>query len=516
MRIKNLAVLSILFLVSSNVFAKEKTVVFFCESIESVSPKVMQKIHSSENFRFAAAVSGDSAISDNLKNLIEENKTEPVLRISQEPYIPLISSKIQVSSATFNRTEDLDSLLEEYQKKSNLLFGKPAFGILLKNAFINEDSLDIFHDNDILWTTAEMEETSYKGCFKKNKVTVFVPYKDFPKTSNEIQKWFSDKQEKIIPVILTKDHLKNSDLMLYTINFLNKSKTFGAELPAAVAEKYKEEDTNSSDTVKFKSLGDIPQDILLKLLSASNEVDENSAREDLYPTLHDELTTMYSFDIIKKILNNDIYAGRIFNISYSNIFKLSGKEVPSVEDLIKFETAGNSEKTSSGQIDICSFIRDGDSYTIYNNGIIKSFNVNKDEHNIFFSIDTDFSLSDFIDIYIDMNGIAYTGSQNMLKGIEGFFVPENCWEYAVRISPSDVKIYRFAADAVTLIKTIGNNNSSNIAIPSNILKGSVYNWSYQVVTAKNGEITDFLETEKNKTKILNTIPVQLQMFRYIQ
>ncbi|MFA7073707.1 MAG: hypothetical protein WC234_00795 [Endomicrobiaceae bacterium] len=513
MNIKSFTVISILFLFSSSVFAKEKTVVFFCESIESVSPKVMQKIHSSLNFCFAASINGESAISDNLRNLITENKTEPVLRITQEPYIPLISSKIPVSSEIFNRTEDLDNLLAEYQKKATLLFGKPADGIFLKNAFINEDSLDIFHDNDILWTTAEIEDASYKGCFKRNKVTVFVPYKDFPKTSSEIQKWFSDKQEKIIPVVLTKDHLKNSDLMLYMINFLNKSKTFGAELPVTVANEY--EENADSAAVKFKCLGNISQDIILKLLSASNEVDENSGREDLYPTLHDELTTMYSFDIIKKLLNNDIYAGRIFNISYSNIFKLSGKEVPSVENLMKVEAAENADETS-GQTDICSFIRDGDSYTIYNDGIIKSLNVNKDEHNIFFSIDTDFSLSDFIDIYIDMNGIAYTGSQNMLKGIEGFFVPENCWEYAVRISPLEVKIYRFAADTVTLIKTIGNNNSSNISVPANILKGSVYNWSYQVVTAKNGEITDFLETEKNKTKILNTVPIQLKMFKYIQ
>jgi hypothetical protein len=142
---------------------------------------------------------------------------------------------------------------------------------------------------------------------------------------------------------------------------------------------------------------------------------------------------MYSFDIITKLLNNDPYAGKIFDISFSNIFKLSGKEVPSAEELMKLEPADQ----QPGGFEICSFIRDGDKYTIHNEGIIKAFTINKDENNIFFSVDTDFSLSDFIDIYIDMNGIAYTGSQNMLKGIEGFFVPENCWEYAVRISPSE-------------------------------------------------------------------------------
>jgi len=513
MNFKTCFVLSTLFLLSSNVFAKEKAVVFFCESIESVSPKVMQKIHSSDNFRFCALITGD-AVSNNLRDLIAANKMEPVLKINQDPYIPLISSEITVSSVSFNRTEDLENILKTYKKKFSFLFEKPARGLFLKNAVINENTLNVFHKNDILWTTAESGDAEHKGVFTKNKVTVFMPYTDFPKNAGEIQKWFSDKKEKIIPVILTKEHLKNSDLMLYTINFLNKNKTFGSELPEEVSRTIEKDYTryNNGDNIKFKSFGELPQIAFLKLVSASNEVNANRARQDLYSTLHDELTTMYSFDIITKLLNNDPYAGKIFDISFSNIFKLSGKEVPSAEELMKLEPADQ----QPGGFEICSFIRDGDKYTIHNEGIIKAFTINKDENNIFFSVDTDFSLSDFIDIYIDMNGIAYTGSQNMLKGIEGFFVPENCWEYAVRISPSEIKIYRFAADTVTLIKTIGNNRSTNIVIPSNILKGSAYNWSYQVVTAKNGEITDFLEIERNKIKILNTIPMQLQMFKYVQ
>lgn len=516
MNIKKFIVLFIVLLFSSNVFAKDKSVVLFFESLEGISPKVLQKISSSDNFCFSVNINSDSLIPENIQNLIISNKIEPTLRLNSEPYFPFISSEIYVSSISFNRTSDLKNLLKTYKKTSKLLFDKRNYGIFLKGAIINEDTLKVFYQNNILWTTAELEDNLQKGIFIKNKVAIFVPYTDFPKDENQIAKWFSQKNENFIPVLLTKDYIKNDDFMLYMINFFNKSKTLETDLPITACytvakdfDKY-----NNGDDIKLKNLGNIPQDIFLKLASASNEVDNNNTfafgKSDLYPTLYDELTTMYSYNIISKILNNDLYANKLFNISYSNIFKLTGKQIPTFEELIKQESIEQIDK-----IDICSFIKDEDTYTINNEGIIKTFSFKENGNPIQFSIDTDFSQLDYVDIYIDMNGIAYTGCQNLLKGTEGFFVPENCWEYAIRVTPSNIKIYRFATDVVTLLKTL-DTNKENISIPTNILKGTPTNWSYQVVAVKDGNIIDFLETSKNKIKVLNTTPLQFQMFRYIQ
>ncbi|MDD2523907.1 MAG: hypothetical protein PHG84_01235 [Endomicrobiaceae bacterium] len=519
MNIKNFAILSIILLFSSSIFAKDKSVVLFFESLDGISPKVLQKISSSDNFCFSVNINSNSLIPENIQNLIISNKIEPTLMLNPEPYFPLISSEISISSKSFDRTSDLKNLLKTYKKTSRLAFDKKNYGLFLKDAIINEDTLKAFYKNNILWTTAELEDNLQKGIFIKNKLAIFVTYTDFPKDKNQISQWFSQKDEEFIPVLLTKDYIKNDDFMLYLITFFNKSKTLETELPLTVSYTVAKDYDRyiNGDNIKLKTLENIPQDIFIKLVNASNEVNSNDnlifGKSDLYPTLYDELTNMYSYNVISKILNNDLYANKIFDISYSNIFKLAGKEKPTFEESTKIETIEPTEQTD--MLDICSFIKDGNTYTINNNGIIKTFSFKENENPVLFSINADFSQLDYIDIYIDMNGIAYTGCQNMLKGIEGFFIPENCWEYAIRVTPVNIKIYRFSANVVNLLKTIDNNKDS-IAIPTSILRGNPINWSYQIVAAKDGNIIDFLETSKNKVKVLNTTPLQLQMFKYIQ
>ena len=115
-----------------------------------------------------------------------------------------------------------------------------------------------------------------------------------------------------------------------------------------------------------------------------------------------------------------------------------------------------------------------------------------------------------------MNNIAYTGSQKMLKPVNAFFVPEHSWEFAVRITNKNIYIYKYLADSYDLVDTIPNKNeNSDIKISSNILKGNPFNWSYQAVAIKGGEVFDFIENKNKKEKMFNSLPLQIKMYNYI-
>jgi hypothetical protein len=47
------------------------------------------------------------------------------------------------------------------------------------------------------------------------------------------------------------------------------------------------------------------------------------------------------------------------------------------------------------------------------------------------------------------------------------------------------------------------------------LKGNPYNWSYQVVAIRDGEVVDFIESKEKKGKLFNVLPLQIKMYNYI-
>ena len=168
-------------------------------------------------------------------------------------------------------------------------------------------------------------------------------------------------------------------------------------------------------------------------------------------------------------------------------------------------------------VDLFYIIMEKNSMTINNIGTgFTSFSVYKDNNYVCFKTDADLTSLDSIDIYIDMNNIAYTGSQRMLKPLNAFFVPEHCWEFAVRITKTNVFIYKFLSDNAVLVETIPNEKENcDIKISTNILKGNPYNWNYQVVAVKNGEVFDFIENKNKKEIMFNSLPLQINMYKYI-
>ena len=214
--------------------------------------------------------------------------------------------------------------------------------------------------------------------------------------------------------------------------------------------------------------------------------------EEIYTILCDEFSNMYSYNVIDGIVNNNKNSIKLFDISYNNIFRMLNKKVPNIN---AFQDVLGGKDDSKNNNASCRFVKKNNSIVINNDSdVFTSFSVYKGNDDIYFKTDADLTALDSIDIYIDMNNIAYTGSQKMLKPVNAFFVPEHSWEFAVRITQKNIYIYKHLADSYDLIDTIPNENeNANITISSSILKGNPLNWSYQTVAIKGGEVFDFIE-----------------------
>lgn len=513
MNIKNVFItLSFLF-ISINAFAQNKTIVFFAETLDGISSKVIQKIEGSDKFCLSAPFDENKYIKQNVQNLIDSYKIEPTLNVL-EPYFPLISKEINISSSmVFNKINDFEKILKNYKTNYRNTFSRYKHGIYLKGAAFNDEILKVFYQYNILWTMANTEDENQKGLFIKNDVALFVPYKNLTTNETKIKQWFNSVDNmKVIPVILTSWHIKNEQFMLALINFINKNNTIDVELPINAAFYGYNSKTIKNDIV-LKTLPNIPKENILKLYLANKEIEKYGNNDEVYEILCDELSSMYSYNVINGIINNNQNSNKLFDISYTNIFRMLNKKIPNINEFQNIVFDKNSTVAESGN---CKFIKKNDSIIINNeSNIFTNFSIYKNRDYVSFQTDADLTTIDSIDVYIDMNNIAYTGSQKMLKPVNAFVIPEHSWEFAIRITKNNVYIYKYLADKSELIETMSNESeNSNVKISSNILKGNPYNWSYQVVAIKDGEVIDFIEKKDKKEKIFKSLPLQIKMYNY--
>ncbi|MDD5020646.1 MAG: hypothetical protein PHR82_00740 [Endomicrobiaceae bacterium] len=511
MNIKSLVFAFVFAFFPANLFAKDRAIVFFLETSDGISPKVSQKILASKNFSFTAEIDATKEITNEVNELVLANKLEPTLVVETEPYLPLISSTIKINdSISFDRTKDLKNFLSKYNENFNNLFEREEYGVFFEDLYISTDTFKYFEKFGIKWCASKFADDTARGIFIYEGMVVFVPYTDFPSNPKNIENWLLNRKEKIIPIYLSKKQIKNEQFMTYLVDLFKNSKYTDILLPSDVLELIKQNEKEYTNNSYLPQESELPQNILAKIALSAQEVDEQES-SPLYVSINDEFLNMCSAKIIKGIIKNDLRSQMLFDISYSNIFKLSGKEIPAI-DLQNIRLNENALQTIDQQKTF-GFKKTEDGYIIENSSrTISSFAVKKTDKSVDFIINVDYANTDTIDIYIDMNGIPDAGCNVMLKGAEGFFMSENYWEYAIRISNNKVSGYRFYVDSLTLVKNISKTGNT-ISIPNDILRGNPYNWSYQVVATKENKIVDLLADDKEKERIINTHPLQLQMFK---
>ena len=485
---------------SVNLYAKTRGIIFFVDDVSCISQKTMNKIATSNEFKFVARINPQNPLSPDVENLINSGKMEPVLEITSEPYFPLISEKISVNnSLSFNRSADLDNLLETYKQDYNNLFDNGNYGLFLTGGIVNTETLKTFYKHDFIWTTVQAENTNLSGAFYDEGLILFALSKKFPVNEKQISTWLAQNKSKYIAVLLTQNHLKNDKLMAYIINLFETSNYTDVMLPSHLINK-----TIELERVTLYKDKTFPKDVLIKLAKASEEVD---SQEDspLYETVLSELSNMYSYDLIKKILKNDETAKKLFDISFKNIFKLFGQDVPEVATPEKVYVNEQQQNQES------CFVRTDKGYKLNSTGMIKSFEVRSNDGYVDFYINSSSDIKNF-DIYIDMNGIIDTGEHKMLKPLESFLSAENAWEYAIRVEGQNIYVYKFFIDSPELIKKLVKTEGK-VRIPKSVLRGNPYNWAYQVAVIKDNKVVDFLANGKEREKMLSSSPLQLKLFK---
>lgn len=485
---------------SVNLYAKNRGIIFFVDDLNSISQKTMSKISASREFKFVARINPQNPLNSEVENLINAGKIEPVIEITGEPYFPLISEEIFADNLlSFNRTKDLNNLLETYKESYNNLFDNGNYGLFLTGGIVNEETLKTFYKHDFIWTTVQAENSNLSGAFFNEGLILFALSKKFPLTEKQISTWIAQNKSKFMAVLLTQKHLQNDKLMTYIINLFENSKYTDVMLPSDLIDK-----TIQLENVVLYKDKYIPKDVLIKIAKASEEVDiqENS---QMYETVFSEFTNMYSYDLIKKIIKNDETAKKLFDISFKNIFKISGEAVPEVAANEKISVNEQQQNQQS------NFVKTDKGYKLNSAGIIKSFEIRINEGYVDFYINSNSEIENF-DIYIDMNGITDTGEHKMLKPLEGFLVSENSWEYAIRVRGKNIFVYKFFIDSPELVRKL-IKSEPKVRIPKSILRGNPYNWAYQVVVVKDDKITDFLANSKEREKFLSSTPLQLKLFK---
>lgn len=509
MKIKFSLICLLFLFFATNIFAKEKNIILFFENIESVPNSILNKINASDKLCISATINNPKNVSQTVRNLIFTNKIEPTLSID-EPYFTFISSEVFLTNdISFNRSKDLDLLISNYKSSLKTNFERRKYGMYLKNGIVDDDSLKIFYKKNIYWITTKLQNNLNNKAFIKDNVVVFVPFTDLPQESKNIESWLLNKNGNIIPIFINKNKLGNEKFMLQLLNIIEKNKNYDVLLPVN-ASYYIAKNTKEQDNLKFESINNIPTEILWKIAKASEEYDKQIEKDNnnqITDLLYGELTNMYSCDIINGILANNKSSKQLFDISYENVFKLCGDEVPNMDKLIK----KNLKEINNKNANEYKFEKNGSKYIINNDQIIKSFSIYKDSQFIIFNLDYDTNDVDNINIYIDMNNMSYAGNQKLLKNM-GFFVPENCWEYVIEIDNKNFTIYRFIVDKINKVFGAETASQKTIKIPLTIFRGNPYNWHYQVVAVKNNKVVDFLETtQTQKEKVFNETPLLLKM-----
>jgi hypothetical protein len=498
----------------------ERYVMFFAESADM--PKaVAQKIFASNRFCLTAPFDRREQMSPEIEELVSLGKIEPSLALEPEPVLSLLAS-IYSAGAKGQRgfSDYIDDNFESFEAYS----GRRSFGMFLSSSRVSHNILYYFAQKNLSWINVDNASEKIYGAYSVDGVTSFFLYKNFPYARKDVMKWLEARKENFIPVLLTKKHLANAELMSYVIDLFDKSAYIKPASPMFVSAERKNL-IEENRTLQFESV-QVKASVINKLCGAASFVNDykNSGNFNglFYSNALNELVYLCNYKLLRGLAANKAESERMFDAAYANIFRLLGAKAPSDAELkaSSGDRAQNAEEENAPHASIAASGENGASITC--DGIISGAEIYVKDNSTFVKIVFENGLwndkAGYIDVYIDMNNFENAGSTAMLAGLKGFLAPDSAWEYALRITESRAFLYRHSASEKPVLAAEFPVVGCEVSIPQKLMRGNPVNWGYQIITVSKKEdgdkIIDFLNpSSQPKSDLLNQKPFQVAAVR---
>jgi hypothetical protein len=485
-------------------------IVFFAGS-QTLSAEVARKIKNSQAFRITLPISQTQPLEQNTSELLfGYHKAEPALTFSPEPYFPLLTSSFKSDNKRYMKSL-FDSDIESFAQKTSY----KNFGIYLTDGVISESTLDYFELLNANWTVAYNIKVLPARVFKHNKIAVFAPYDNFPLKEAEVTAWIAAKKETIIPVLLKPEHLNNAQFMAYIVNFFDKSE-IKPVTPLFITANI---ELSEAENISFNTV-DIPQEFVSKAYITSEIVEKykhsSNYKKENYDNIKSELYTLYSYELLAGLIKNDFMSKQLYDIAYTNIYKLLGINPPADDDVssVKFATGEIKQVTTTDN-----------SITITGDGAVKQLTVtsrqNTTDFSVQFATGSDWPMNiSYVDVYINIPNTEGAGSTEMIAPTPGVLSEGSGWKYALRIYPAKVTVYKHTSNEMREVASVPILNKYVARISKSILTGSPLKWGVQAVSvnAKTSKpyIIDFFVKQgsgTSKEDLLSKTPFTAEVIR---
>ncbi|MDR3071557.1 MAG: hypothetical protein LBU29_03095 [Endomicrobium sp.] len=490
---------------------QNRYIVFFAETADMPNA-VVDKILSSHSFCITVPVNSATGVSKNLTQLIAHGKIEVSLSFNPEPNFSALFMLSNIDSKRLGRR----SIFKEYISNNLTDFKnnttKNKFGAFLNHASISYDILCCFAKLGLSWVNMDNFGNNVGGVYYFEGITTFCLYMDFPYDKEDIVKWVQSNQENIIPVLLTRKHLRDVELMGYLINVLDNSKYIKPVTPMYIVDT--KANLIKQKPQKFKQFS-CNEYVMKKLYSTANLINDyvnaSNFKESTYNDARNELIYLCCNQLLEDACANKSEGKRRFDTIYDNICRLLGET--RCENETSVSAGVPNQHTTVDPIE--------NGISICNEGLLKSVQVvsKSDVISISFSFEegTWNKNISFIDFYIGLNDIEGAGSTSFLIGINGFLTTKSGWEYALRVYEDKAILYKYSSDGASFVSNLSVEKCA-VSISKKYIRGNPVNWGYQAIVVSDScdkkIIVDFFnQSTKTKDKILSIKPFQVSAVR---
>lgn len=475
-----------------------------------------------KELRLTVAAAPDSvpeAERERLKAYAAEGRLELAARLPGDPVLPLVSDLQGAAAArggpapkaSFARPQDIAAQLALARESFRAAFGAPPAGLAPAGGALSPELLPLTRGLGFSWVASGAYQVpgSTRGWAGADGLTV-VPFALYGSTAPT-----ADGSPVVVDETLT-----STGAFEASLSALKKTRPSGWR---TVSEAARAASTGPAEGALAGWAGDLSrwyavpaQESAWSLLADASQAlqrYQNSGRAGL-KTLDDAAQSLYRAEAGGIFLEYGRQPSgprlpqldRDFRGSLARVFKLSGEPVP--EDLLAplGPAAGVATSTAPAQ----PFVRTGPGWIEFRNKAgsalsipevadrpppweLKGFKVAWNEERITFSVSLanlkkDISAArgfggTIVDLYIDQNHRAGSGSRALLPGRGGYVEPRDAWEYALTLSGDESALYQSRPTGPEKVLDLEPEadfqaGELRVAVDRSLLRGNPLFWGY--------------------------------------